>query len=687
MNEQYPEDSKRFGYGFYVIISCMFCSGFCGIITELSLFTLSESLIGGTTTDLLYTMGVMMFFMGVGALFVSSRLFKEVTFEKFIAIELLISLITMFSIPGIFFLTSISPAYTVWYFILFSAIIGGLIGMEIPLIQKLIDKHYRMDIRLNSSLVMMMDYFGSIVAFYLFSKLFLVMYGLPYSAFIGGVVNLIIAMLMIGYFFPMIRFKKNTLLFTLIVIGCSVFYYFSINQYIAIFKQKLFRNKIIEMAQTPYQEIILTDNSKKGSLDYEKKFKSILLGDMKEIDSFTLTDQKPFTVELNKNNLNYIPYQVLSDMNRLTSYLLGIEKSADSINTITIANNFNKCLLLKDMYSRLKRNYKVKFKESKYQVFEKKFKYALTEDEIKKLNRLLLNELFSPWLRMQDVVKEISIKKLGKDYSLFINGGLQFSTHDEYMYHEFIAHTPFGLKSDIKNVLIMGGGDGLAIRELNKNPNIVKMILVDIDPKMTNLFRTHEVLKKINKNAFDDKRLTVVNEDAFRFARNCKEKFDLILLDFPDPHHSQTAKLYTIEMFSLLKNLMVPDAVLISQSGSPIYDQYAYQCIRKTFNHSGFHVSSHHIEMESFLQWGFQICSLKYTEHEIKKILLDFKEPVKTRWLDKNVLRSSMLWSKEFWSKYDKIPSNSFLNLPLVVLYNKDNFFMKYYLEGKWSIP
>src|SRR6185369_7354792 len=128
---------------------------------------------------------------------------------------------------------------------------------------------------------------------------------------------------------------------------------------------------------------------------------------------------------------------------------------------------------------------------------------------------------------------------------LYLNGNLQFSSRDEYRYHESLVHPGLGALPHARRVLVLGGGDGLAVREILKYPGIESITLVDLDPEMTRLFTTHPLLSSLNAHSFTNPRVHVINADAFPWLDQNQEMFDFIVVDFPDPTNYSLGKLYT----------------------------------------------------------------------------------------------------------------------------------------------
>jgi len=199
-----------------------------------------------------------------------------------------------------------------------------------------------------------------------------------------------------------------------------------------------------------------------------------------------------------------------------------------------------------------------------------------------------------------------------RDLRLFIDGNLQFSQRDEYRYHESLVHPLMNWTSgQAEQVLVLGGGDGLAVRELLKYPSVKNIDLVDIDPEMTSLGMQFPPLVKINAGSLSDPKVHIHNQDAFVFINRTDTRYDRIILDFPDPHNEAIAKLYSVEFFSMLSHHMSEDAALITQSSSPFFSRRTFWSIRHTLDAVFPETSSFHVTIPSFGDWGFNIASMK----------------------------------------------------------------------------
>jgi spermidine synthase len=196
-------------------------------------------------------------------------------------------------------------------------------------------------------------------------------------------------------------------------------------------------------------------------------------------------------------------------------------------------------------------------------------------------------------------------------FQLFLNGNLQFSSADEYRYHEALVHPAMALASDggraPRRVLILGGGDGLGLREVLKYPSVEEVVLVDLDPDMTELSRRFPPLASLNQNSFADPRVRVVNEDAMLWLEREEPPFDAAVIDFPDPNSFALGKLYTTRFYRMLKARLAPDAAVSVQSTSPLFARSSYWCIVRTLEAAGFHVRPYYTAVPSFGVWGFAL--------------------------------------------------------------------------------
>ena len=194
-----------------------------------------------------------------------------------------------------------------------------------------------------------------------------------------------------------------------------------------------------------------------------------------------------------------------------------------------------------------------------------------------------------------------------KDHRLFIDGSIQFSSRDEYRYHEYLVHPVMSVEGVRDRVLILGGGDGLALREVLKYDAVKKIDLVDIDPRIIELGKDFSILRKLNKNSLNDPRVTVFTEDAFSFLNQYGPKYDRVIIDFPDPHNEALSKLYSKEFYNIVRKRMNEGGAMVTQSSSPFFTRRAFWCINSTIESVFGHTLAYNIALPSFGIWGFNL--------------------------------------------------------------------------------
>jgi spermidine synthase len=191
------------------------------------------------------------------------------------------------------------------------------------------------------------------------------------------------------------------------------------------------------------------------------------------------------------------------------------------------------------------------------------------------------------------------------DLRLFLNGHLQFSSRDEYRYHEALVHPGLAALPGARRVLVLGGGDGLAVREVLRYPGVREVVLVDLDAEMTRLFATHPRLVALNRGSLTDPRVRVVNADAFGWLDESRDAFDFIVVDFPDPSSYAVGKLYTVPFYQLLAKHLSRDGLAVVQSTSPLFARRSYWSIVATLRQAGLGTWPYHLYVPSFGEWGF----------------------------------------------------------------------------------
>ncbi len=215
--------------------------------------------------------------------------------------------------------------------------------------------------------------------------------------------------------------------------------------------------------------------------------------------------------------------------------------------------------------------------------------------------------------------QRIVITRWRDDVRLFINGNLQFSSIDEYRYHEALVHPAMAAAKRRGRVLILGGGDGLAVREVLKHPDVQVVDVVDLDPAITELFRDHPALSKLNGGVLKDPRVKVHNTDAVRFLEEATERWDVILLDLPDPNDAGLARLYAEGTFRRARRRLHDGGAITTQATSPFYAPEAFWCIVRTMEAAfgggvpggppAMEIKPYHVHVPSFGEWGFALAT------------------------------------------------------------------------------
>lgn len=329
-----------------------------------------------------------------------------------------------------------------------------------------------------------------------------------------------------------------------------------------------------------------------------------------------------------------------------------------------------------------------------------------------KLEQKLYNDpiLFSKTTRYQHLV--MTQNKALEEFRFYINGNLQFSSFDEERYHELLVHPVMTLVPDHRRVLILGGGDGLALREILKYPNVEEVLLVDLDPEMTKLCANNPVMRKLNRGAFDDARVTimtadgitsgeyqpifketgeinkktrlpetekvasvrVIHIDADKFLSKVKGKWNIVVIDLPDPSSVELVKLYSKEFYHKVRRVLSERGMMVVQATSPYHAKESYLCIKRTLEAARFHTLPYHENVPSFGDWGW-LMGWKDTmaKDNIGTRIQNMTLNAPTRYLSPEVFRRAMVFGKsELDSKNTQVNT---LMFPIL---------LNYYLKESW---
>jgi spermidine synthase len=194
-------------------------------------------------------------------------------------------------------------------------------------------------------------------------------------------------------------------------------------------------------------------------------------------------------------------------------------------------------------------------------------------------------------------------------HRLFLNGNLQFAERDEYRYHEALVHPAMLAHGAPQRVAVLGGGDGMAVREVLKHPSVQQVTLVELDPAMTELFTQTPALAALNSQALASPKVKVVNADAFNWLQESTDMFDVIVVDFPDPTNFAVGKLYTQSFYSLLEQRLSASGYAVVQTTSPLVARRSFWTVVRTIESVGLQTAPYHAHVPSFGEWGFVIAS------------------------------------------------------------------------------
>ncbi len=279
----------------------------------------------------------------------------------------------------------------------------------------------------------------------------------------------------------------------------------------------------------------------------------------------------------------------------------------------------------------------------------------------------------------QSKYQKIVITQWKNDYWLFINGNQQLSSLDEDKYHEALVHPAMQLSNQVKDVLILGGGDGCAVREILKYDKVENITLVDLDSMMTGLAQRHPVLTEMNDSSMSSSKLSIVNTDAFNFLEQGGKMYDVIIVDLPDPRSVELNRMYTKEFYDLCRLNLRPHGSLITQAGSPYFATQAYRCIDQTMASAGFETLALHNHVLTLGEWGWILGQKSdWSQGRLKERArgLNF-EGIDTKWINQEAMLLMSSFGKDIYFEVtDSIKINHI----------QDPVLYRYYLKGNWDL-
>lgn len=301
--------------------------------------------------------------------------------------------------------------------------------------------------------------------------------------------------------------------------------------------------------------------------------------------------------------------------------------------------------------------------------------------------------LFSEQKKYKDTIiyskqtkyQKIVITKWKEHHWLYINGQEQFSSFDEERYHEPLVHPAMQLAPSRENILILGGGDGLAAREVLKYKDVKSLTLVDLDPVMTDLGRNHPVMVKLNNKSLNHEKIHILNMDASAFLDKNRIFFNVIIIDLPDPDSMDIMHLYSDAFYREVKRNLAVQGIMVTQATSPYFARKAFLCINKTIASAGFRTLPYHNQVPTLGEWGWVLaCKAEEPRRiSLKKEALGLKfNNINTDFLNNDAMIAMLHFGKDVFKadSQESIKNNITINTKThPVLY-------KYYAQGDWGI-
>ncbi|GAB5490970.1 MAG: polyamine aminopropyltransferase [Phototrophicaceae bacterium] len=484
----------------------------CALTYELIIATLSSYLLGDSITQFSFTIGFFLFAMGIGSLM--SRNIKRHTLRWFIIVELCVALFGGTSAVLLYAVFSTLDMYYYAVMIAISLAIGICVGLEIPLLTRIVAD--RNDLSEALADVLSIDYLGALIGSIAFPVILLPLLGVTQTAFLMGLLNIFVGLMVLRVFRYKLTPKWSTRLWILggSVAGIMIIGSLFSTNLTRVLEQQLYNSNIIYTEQTPYQRLVMTAR--------------------------------------------------------------------------------------------------------------------------------------------------------GDDYRLFINGNIQFSTLDEYRYHEMLVHPVMNASRSRERVLILGGGDGFVAREVLKYEDVQEIVIVDLDPAITDLARNFAVMERFNGDSLDDERLTIFNEDAFTFIQDGTDLYNVIIIDLPDPNNENLSKLYSDSFYRLLARRLSPDGAFVTQATSPYFARRSFWTINTTIQSAEFDTLPLHTHVPTFGEWGFIIGTPLATPS------IDLPSTLELRYLTAEVFASAQYFDPDlaYSDEFDNI--NTLDNPILPRFYEQD---------------
>jgi spermidine synthase len=532
----------------------MLVMGACGIAYEYTLGVLGNNLMGSSHQELFVIIGIMMFAMGVGA--AVQRRIDGALLDLFLLLEMALALFGGLAALAIYAAFVWTPSYSIILYA-FAFVIGGLIGLEIPVLLR-INTRYTRSLRVNLAEILSMDYVGALIGALLFAYVLVTRVSVGKIGAALGLTNALLALLGLIYFWPLVKRKRllsGALSVILAVLGATFVW---VDTMVADLEQRCYRDPIVHRTTSRYQHLVVTQR--------------------------------------------------------------------------------------------------------------------------------------------------------GDDLRFYINGQLQLASRDEAIYHEMLVHMPMAAAPQRGRVLILGGGDGMALREVLRYGEVREVVLVDIDPEVVRLFREDPDLVALNDGALLDARVrtlaamgtsagereevwvpshltaellddaeyttaevSAVHVDADRFVREIEGRYDVVIVDFPDPSSIELSKLYSLDLYRALADRMAPGAVVAIQSTSPVHAKDVFLAIGETLRAAGYRVLPYHENVPSFGEWGFHLAWRGEPSPEVRREGLAAVStlPLGVRYVTPEVMAAALAFPRGWLHADEELRANTKMRPVMATYYRR----------------
>lgn len=277
----------------------------------------------------------------------------------------------------------------------------------------------------------------------------------------------------------------------------------------------------------------------------------------------------------------------------------------------------------------------------------------------------------------QSEYQQLTVTRWKDHHWFYINGNQQLSTLDEWLYHEPLVHPAMMLHPAPQEVLILGGGDGCAAREVLKYPGVRRVTVVDLDPMVTRLALENPIFSTLNDSAFFDARVELIHQDAYTWLEQTTRFYDVIISDFPDPKSIEIGRLFSREFFLMCRRQLRPGGVMSVQSGSPYYATMAFRCIGKTLRAAGFEVLPLHNQVLTMGEWGWHLAQAGTPPDTLKSRLWRQHPRVPVRWLTPEAIQQITSFGRDLIEVDTAALQVNSVHHPILV---------RYYREGNWDL-